>query len=101
MRPLQIDDRGRRIELLEYLVRSLVLQHLRYTALRIAAIAEHHRLGRTALHARGRDLAVAHLATAVVLRRILREPDALDAEGTLLHDALLAHSDVGIELLLE
>src|SRR5437879_13435635 len=62
----------------------------------VAQIAEHDRLGRAGLRAGGRDVAVAH-APVLEARAVLGAPDALHAEGALLHHTLLAHREVRIE----
>ena len=47
------------------------------------------------------DFSVSYLAPTIILGLIFCLPDALDAEGTLLHDPLRAHGDIRVELPIE
>src|SRR5262249_27824915 len=97
---LQVGHRRAGIAVAENLVTALALHELHDPALRILQVDEPDRLRRAGLLAGRHDAAVTDVAV-LVLRRVLRQADALDAEGALLHHALVAHGDVGIELPVE
>src|SRR6266850_1952473 len=97
---LEVGDAGLRVQVVERPVAPLAVRQLRHPRLRIHEVAEHDRLGRAALRAGGLDLTVPERAV-LVARVALALEDALDAEGALLHDALRAHRDVGVELPVE
>src|SRR5690349_4729950 len=94
---LQIRDLRLGAEIFEEFGAARRLGQLRYAALWIVEIAEHDRRRRTGLGARRLDRAVRD-RLVLRLRRRLRGPDALHAEGALLHHADFTHRDVGIEL---
>src|SRR5437016_5880138 len=62
----------------------------------VVQIAEHDRLRRAGLRAGRCDVAVTHTAV-LEARAVLGAPDALHAEGALLHHTLLAYRDVRVE----
>ena len=73
---------------------------LRDLASHVLQVAEHDGAGRARLLARRHELAVPHVP-ALGLRLLLRPVDSLDAEGALLHHALLPHRDVRVQLKVE
>src|SRR5512145_1717429 len=94
--PREIGDCGFGIQTGEHVVAAWIAGEPRDPRAAVIEIAEHDRVGRARLLARGDDVAVTHRAI-LEPRLILRATDALYAERAFLHHALLAHRDVGIE----
>src|SRR5205085_292545 len=67
----------------------------------VLEVAEGDRLRRARLLAGGEDVAVPHAALLVTMRVVLAGDDPLYAHRALLHDAELAHGDIGVELHVE
>ena len=96
----QVGDRRTGVEVLEHAIPALVLAQASHPAGRIPEIAEDDGVGWAGLGAGGGELAVPErpiFQPSVVLRA----PDALNAEGALLHDPAGPHGDVRIQLQLQ
>src|SRR5581483_8255574 len=87
-------------EVLQQPVRARVLPDAVDARRRVLQVTEGECTRRAGLRASGDHLAVVQVAP-LVLRLVLRGADALHAERALLHHALRAHGDVGIELEIE
>src|SRR5438876_821285 len=92
----EIRDRRQGVEPSEDVIAARVLREGRHARGLVVQVAEHDRLRRAGLRARGRDVAVLHFSI-LEPRPVLGTADPLHAEGALLHHALLPHRDVGIE----
>src|ERR1043165_10034159 len=92
---LEVGDIGASPEILEDAIRALAAHVLRDLAVRIVEIAEHDRVSRADLLARGLDLTVLD-RRAGLDRGVLGRGDALDAQAALLHNAARGHRDVGV-----
>src|SRR6476661_9290010 len=82
------------------MVPARVLLDRGHPALGIAHVSEYDGVGRAGLGASGGELAVPD-GPVLDPRLVLRAPDALDAEGALLHDAARPDGHVRVELQLE
>src|ERR1700730_9402023 len=85
---------------LEHVIAARAHGELGHPGRALLEIAEADGLGRAGLLAGRLDVAVLDRAPRLA-RIVLALLDALDAHGALLHDAELAHGDVGIQLLVE
>src|SRR5690606_22395237 len=94
---LQIDDTGLRVQPLEHAVAAPGRRDAADPRVRVLDVAEHDRVAGAGLRAGRHDLAVRH-AAAFQTGPVLGLTDPLHAERALLHDALLSHRDVRVEL---
>src|SRR5256885_827863 len=92
----QIGDARLGVQAREHVIAAWIPGQLRHAGVAVVQIAEDDRFRRARLRARGGDVTVTHGAI-LDPGLILRAANALHAEGALLHHALLAHRDVGIE----
>src|SRR5438093_2402828 len=97
---LQVDHRGVGVQLLEDVIGPPVLRQLRDGPRGIGRVAEGDGARRAGGGTRRREL-VRDQVTVLECRAVFGLTNALNAEGALLHYALSAHGDIGIELPVE